>query len=197
MQWAGMLASDDAVAAGCSGSAGSSSGSVLLLGCSQDLLGLKHRLHWVTRLFLSQHRSSTPVFQPCHCHFPSSAFLVERRGICVHPVLSVVAPAVHRVGPPAREPGQCAMSLVPTSPHYPLLLILLILSTADLAPSVVSVSPPSLLPLPLISPLPLLLCVFFMCIAFFHVTFVLWGGKSCLPASLCSNRSCPSDGFFW
>ena len=25
-----------------------------------------------------------PVFQPCHCHFPSSAFLVERRGICVH-----------------------------------------------------------------------------------------------------------------
>ena len=41
--------------------------------------------------------------------------------------------------------------------------------TADLAPSVLSVSPPSLLPLPLISPLPLLLCVFFMCIAFFHV----------------------------
>ena len=40
-----------------------------------------------------------PVFQPCHCHFPSSSFLVERRGICVHPVLSVVAPAVHRVGP--------------------------------------------------------------------------------------------------
>ena len=58
MQWAGMLASDDAVVAGCSGSAGSSSGSVRLLSCSQDLPWSEASLA-VARLFLSQHRSST------------------------------------------------------------------------------------------------------------------------------------------
>ena len=152
-----------------------------------------------------------PASQPCHGHIPSSVFLVERRGICVHPVLSVVAPAIHRVGPPAWDPGQCAMSLFPTSPHYllPLLLTLLILSTADdrrlgavsgfcfsfLCSSVASY----------LSLTPLVVCLLHVHFLFpCHLRSV---GReelfACLIVSLCSNRSCPhvfsllvSDGFF-
>ena len=68
-----------------------------------------------------------PAFQPCHGPIPLSVFLVEKRGICVHPVLRVVAPPVRRMGPSAREPGQYAMPLMPTpSHHHPLLLLLLL-----------------------------------------------------------------------
>ena len=67
-----------------------------------------------------------PACQSCHGQIRSSVFLVGRRGICAQAVLSVVAPPVHRVGPPAREPGQYAMPLIHTpSHHHPLLLLTL------------------------------------------------------------------------
>ena len=154
-------------------------------------------LQSLDRLALGPVPQTSVPSQPCHGHIPSSVFLVERRGICVHPVQSVVAPAVHRVGPPAREPGQCAMSLFPTSPHYllPLLLTLLILSTADdrrlgavsgfcfsfFCSSVASY----------LSPTPLVVCLLHVhCLFPCHLRSV---GReelfACLIVSLCSNRS--------
>ena len=150
------------------------------------------------------------MFQPCHGHFPSSAFLVDRRGICVHPVLCVVAPAW------ARLLGNQVSARCDSSPLHPTIFFLFFLffssfqqlMTADVAPSMVSISPPSLLPLPLISPLPYLSCfVSYSCALPFSMSpsFCGEGRIVCLPnrVSLCSNRSCPgvlslsvSDGFF-
>ena len=147
------------------------------------------------------------MFQPCHGHFPSSSGLFLWRGGAYAFILSEAWSHLQCTAW-ARLLGSQVSARCHSSPLHPTIFFLFFLlfssfqplMTADLAPSVLSVSPPSLLPLPLISPLPLLLCVFFMCIAFFIVTFVLWEERVvCLPnrVSLCSNRTCPRSLFFY
>ena len=128
MQWAGMLPSDHAVAAGCSGSAGYNSGSVRLLSCSQDLLGLKHRLQSLACLSLST--VPPPSVPAMSLSLSVVCFSCGEEG---H--MRSSCPKRGRTCSAPRGPACSGARSVRdvTSPHYllPLLLTLLILSTAD------------------------------------------------------------------